>query len=49
MLRLALNHMTVARLGFRQMVDLAAGLGCVGIEARNAFFSKKAMYALIVE
>lgn len=35
MLRLALNHMTVARLGFRQMVNLAAGLGCVGVEARN--------------
>ncbi len=31
----ALNHMTVARMGFAQAVDLAASLGCVGIEARN--------------
>jgi 2-keto-myo-inositol isomerase len=30
-----LNHMTVARLGFRQLVDIAAELGCVGVEARN--------------
>jgi 2-keto-myo-inositol isomerase len=35
MVHLALNHMTVARLGFAQLVDLAAHLGCVGIEARN--------------
>jgi 2-keto-myo-inositol isomerase len=31
----ALNHMTVARLSFRDLVALAAGLGCVGIEVRN--------------
>jgi len=31
----ALNHMTVARLSFRDLVALAARLGCVGIEARN--------------
>ncbi len=31
----ALNHMTVAGLGFARAVDLAAQLGCVGIEARN--------------
>ena len=31
----ALNHMTVARLGFVQMIDLARDLGCIGIEARN--------------
>jgi 2-keto-myo-inositol isomerase len=31
----ALNHMTVARLSFRQLVALAADLGCVGIEVRN--------------
>lgn len=31
----ALNHMTVARLDFVQLVDLAANLGCVGIEVRN--------------
>lgn len=35
MLRLALNHMTVARMGFADLVDLAARLGCMGIEARN--------------
>jgi 2-keto-myo-inositol isomerase len=35
MLRVALNHMTVARLGFADLVDLAVSLGCVGIEARN--------------
>lgn len=31
----ALNHMTVARLSFRDLVDLAARLGCAGIEVRN--------------
>jgi 2-keto-myo-inositol isomerase len=31
----ALNHMTVARLGFAQTVDMASKLGCVGVEARN--------------
>ncbi len=31
----ALNHMTVARLGYVQLLDLAADLGCVGIEVRN--------------
>jgi 2-keto-myo-inositol isomerase len=31
----ALNHMTVARLSFVQMIDLAASLGCVGVEVRN--------------
>jgi 2-keto-myo-inositol isomerase len=31
----ALNHMTVARLGFVQMIDLAASLGCAGVEVRN--------------
>jgi 2-keto-myo-inositol isomerase len=31
----ALNHMTVARFSFRQLLDLAAKLGCVGIEVRN--------------
>lgn len=35
MLPTALNHMTVARLSFVQLVDLAASLGCVGIEVRN--------------
>lgn len=31
----ALNHMTVARLTYVQLLDLAAGLGCVGVEVRN--------------
>lgn len=31
----ALNHMTVARVGFRQLLDIAAELGCVGVELRN--------------
>lgn len=35
MVQFALNHMTVARLGFAELVDLAAELGCVGIEVRN--------------
>lgn len=35
MLPFALNHMTVARLSYVQLVDLAAALGCVGIEVRN--------------
>lgn len=35
MIPFALNHMTVARLSFRDLVALAAHLGCVGIEVRN--------------
>lgn len=35
MIPFALNHMTVARHSFRDLVSLAAGLGCIGIEARN--------------
>lgn len=31
----ALNHMTVARLSYAQLIDLAASLGCVGVEVRN--------------
>lgn len=31
----ALNHMTVARLGYVELLDLAASLGCVGVEVRN--------------
>lgn len=31
----ALNHMTVARLGYTRLLDLAADLGCVGVEVRN--------------
>lgn len=35
MTQFALNHMTVARLGFRELVALATHLGCVGIEVRT--------------
>jgi 2-keto-myo-inositol isomerase len=35
MIPFALNHMTVARLTYRELVQLAAQLGCVGIEVRN--------------
>ena len=35
MLPVALNHMTVARLDFATLLDLAADIGCVGIEVRN--------------
>lgn len=31
----ALNHMTVARLSYVQLLDLAAALGCIGVEVRN--------------
>ena len=31
----ALNHMTVARLDYRSLLDLAAELGCIGVEVRN--------------
>lgn len=31
----ALNHMTVARAGYRDLLDIAGRLGCVGIEVRN--------------
>ena len=34
-LDVAINHMTVARLSFRDLVELATRLGCVGIEVRN--------------
>ena len=35
MIHFALNHMTVARLSFRELVALSNKLGCVGIEVRN--------------
>jgi 2-keto-myo-inositol isomerase len=35
MIPFALNHMTVARLSFQELVALASRLGCVGIEVRN--------------
>ena len=31
----AINHMTVAKLSYADLLDLAAGLGCVGVEVRN--------------
>ena len=31
----ALNHMTVARLGFEQLISVALRLGCIGVECRN--------------
>jgi len=31
----ALNHMTVARISFAALLDLAAELGCIGVEVRN--------------
>ena len=35
MLPFALNHMTAPRLAWEPFLDLAAGLGCVGVEFRN--------------
>jgi 2-keto-myo-inositol isomerase len=35
MLPVSLNHMTVARMDFVQLLDTAAALGCVGVEVRN--------------
>lgn len=37
MLPFALNHMTAPRLNWRAFLDLAAGLGCEGVEFRNDF------------
>jgi 2-keto-myo-inositol isomerase len=31
----ALNHMTVARMSYVQLLDTAAALGCIGVEVRN--------------
>jgi 2-keto-myo-inositol isomerase len=35
MLPFALNHMTTPNLGWKAFLDLAQGLGCVGVEFRN--------------
>ncbi len=35
MLPFALNHMTAPKLGWQDFLDLAKGLGCVGVEFRN--------------
>lgn len=40
-LRFALNHMTTPRLDCRSFLDLAASLGCVGVELRNDLADKK--------
>jgi 2-keto-myo-inositol isomerase len=37
MLPFALNHMTAPALGWEAFLDLAKGLGCVGVEFRNDF------------
>ncbi len=37
----ALNHMTAPRLDCRRFIDLAASLGCVGVELRNDLADKK--------
>ena len=34
-MKTALNHMTVPNLGYTDFLDLAARLGCVGVEVRN--------------
>ena len=34
-IRFALNHMTVAGASYVQLLDMAAALGCVGVEVRN--------------
>lgn len=35
MTQFAINHMTVARLSYAALLDLAAALGCVGVEVRD--------------
>ncbi len=37
----ALNHITAPRLNSRDFVDLAAGLGCAGVELRNDLADKR--------
>lgn len=34
-MKTALNHMTVPNLGYESFLDLAAKLGCIGVEVRN--------------
>ncbi|WP_179380732.1 TIM barrel protein [Jannaschia marina] len=34
-MRFALNHMSVARLGYPEMLGVAARTGCIGVEVRN--------------
>ena len=35
MVEFALNHMTVPRASYATLVDIAARLGCVGVEVRK--------------
>ena len=35
MLPYTINHMTVPRLGYRELLELAVSLGCIGVELRN--------------
>lgn len=39
--RFALNHMTAPQLDCRRFIDLAASLGCVGVELRNDLADKR--------
>lgn len=36
----ALNHMTAPRMSSRELIDLAARLGCIGVELRNDLIDK---------
>ncbi len=40
-LSFALNHMAAPRLDCRKFLDLAAELGCIGVELRNDLADKK--------
>ena len=40
-LNFALNHMATPRLNSRTFLDLAASLGCIGVELRNDLADKK--------
>ena len=56
-LTFALNHMATPRLSCREFLDLAASLGCIGVELRNdladkrlsdaAFFDSNVFYFLV--
>ena len=35
MLPFAINHMTLARRSYAELLDVAQALGCVGVEVRN--------------
>lgn len=43
--KFALNHMATPRLNSRAFLDLAASLGCVGVELRNDLADKKLSHA----